>query len=122
MYCIKCGKELSGTQVFCEECQAVMEQYPVPPETVLQLPVRPVDTVPKKSTGKKKAKKKNVDPEEQLKQAKKLIRRLIILVIALFVTLGVTTAALILRSLEKEPPAEDLTGKNYSTYGTHNYE
>ena len=120
MYCIKCGKELSGTQVFCEECLEVMAQYPVPPETVLQLPLRPVETTSKKSGSKKKAKKKPVDPEEQLKQAKKLIRRLIILVIALFVTLGVTVAALVLRSLEKEPPAEDLTGKNYSTYGTNN--
>ena len=37
MSCMKCGKEVSEDQVFCPECLAEMERYPVKPGTpVLQ--------------------------------------------------------------------------------------
>ena len=41
MSCIKCGKEVSGSNVFCNECLAEMEKYPVKPGTPLMLPNRP---------------------------------------------------------------------------------
>ena len=38
MNCLKCGKEIEHDQVFCPECLAQMEQYPVKPGIVVQLP------------------------------------------------------------------------------------
>lgn len=49
MGCIKCGKKLGSSQVFCDECLEKMAQCPVNPGTVVKLPERPAA-----STGKKK--------------------------------------------------------------------
>ena len=44
LYCMKCGKRTGKTQVFCDECLAVMEKYPVKPDVAIQLPKRkPLD-------------------------------------------------------------------------------
>ena len=40
MYCLKCGREVYEDQVFCSDCIAVMEKYPVKPGTVILLPKR----------------------------------------------------------------------------------
>ena len=40
MSCMKCGKEVSEGQVFCEECLTEMERYPVKPGTPVLLPHR----------------------------------------------------------------------------------
>ena len=49
MGCMKCGKELESTQVFCDECLEKMEKSPVKPNAVVVLPTRPT-----KHTAKKK--------------------------------------------------------------------
>ena len=41
MNCMKCGKETDENQIFCEDCLAVMEKYPVKPGVVVQIPVQP---------------------------------------------------------------------------------
>ncbi len=38
MKCMKCGKKYSAEQVFCDDCLAEMEKYPVSPETPIVLP------------------------------------------------------------------------------------
>lgn len=48
MACMKCGKKLGSSQVFCDECLAVMEQNPVNPNTVITLPRRENAPVQKK--------------------------------------------------------------------------
>lgn len=48
MACMKCGKKLGSSQVFCDECLAKMEQTPVPPNTVVVLPRRNPAPVQKK--------------------------------------------------------------------------
>lgn len=48
MGCIKCGKKLGSSQVFCDECLEKMEKSPVKPGTVVKLPDRPAVTVSKK--------------------------------------------------------------------------
>ncbi len=40
MLCMKCGREISESQVFCAECLAEMEQYPIKPGTPVNLPNR----------------------------------------------------------------------------------
>ena len=48
MGCMKCGKKLGASQVFCDECLAKMAQCPVKPGAVVRLPERPAAPVAKK--------------------------------------------------------------------------
>ena len=48
MGCMKCGKKLGKSQVFCDECLIDMEQNPVKPGSVVKLPKRPAPTPVKK--------------------------------------------------------------------------
>ena len=54
MACMKCGKKLGSTQVFCDECLARMEQAPVPPNAVVVLPRRDPAPVQKKKALKRR--------------------------------------------------------------------
>lgn len=74
MTCMKCGKEVSGSNVFCDECLAEMEQYPVNPGTPVLLPNRPKQTVTHKR-GPRRVKK----PEEQISTLKNWITFLCVL-------------------------------------------
>ena len=67
---MKCGKETENGQVFCDSCLEVMEQYPVKPDTVVQLP-------PQRNllTEKKPSKKKELSPKEMLRKQSKLVKR-----------------------------------------------
>lgn len=119
MNCIKCGVELTGTRVFCDQCRAEMEHYPVPPETAVHIPYRPEEASPKKSSSRKKPRKKPATTEEQLRHAKTMVIRLSILVAALALSLIAVTTAFILHARNSHAPQEDLTGKDYGTYGIH---
>ena len=59
MNCIKCGRETRGDDVFCQECLAEMEKYPVQPGTVVLLPRR-------KDSSSRKAPKRHAPPPEEL--------------------------------------------------------
>ena len=48
MSCMKCGRKLGSSQVFCEECLEKMEKSPVNPNTVVTLPQRRSTPVQKK--------------------------------------------------------------------------
>ena len=51
--CTKCGVELKNSGVFCEDCLADMEKYPVNPNVTVRIPYRPAPAPVKKA---KKAK------------------------------------------------------------------
>lgn len=73
MYCLKCGK--TARDVFCDECKANMEKYPVKPDTPVSLPDREAYFAQKKvSQPKRKA-----TAEEQNIQLRKLLKLLLIL-------------------------------------------
>lgn len=77
MNCMKCGKETTQSQVFCDRCLEVMAQYPVDPATAFQLPQRkdlPAD--------KKALRVKELSPKEALRRQRKLTRRLRIALLA----------------------------------------
>lgn len=84
MACMKCGKEVSGEQVFCDACLEDMEKYPVKPGTPVLLPSRPAQAAVHKRAGHRVRK-----PEEQIAGLKKWI-------IWLFVFCGLLMAALAL--------------------------
>ena len=107
MECLKCGKKTKDEQVFCEQCLAGMEAYPVRPDIHIQLPNRPVADTPKKS-GKKR---RSLSPEEQVVYLRRRARRLTVLCAALAAVLCVTAAMLV--HLVIHPESAEL-GKNYT--------
>lgn len=109
MYCMKCGKEIEEKQVFCDSCLEVMKQFPVKPETHIQLPTRFAPDAEKKPAPRKKA----LSMEEQLSRMRKAVQwlsiALAVTVIAL--TLSITLLADTLASQD----AGSAIGQNFST-------
>ena len=107
MNCMKCGKETKNNRVFCEECLAVMDAYPVKPGTPVKLPHR--SQAPKKAVPRKKV----LSPEEQLPRLRKAMAWMGLTILALALALGLTVSML-LNTLNAQE-AQDNLGKNYST-------
>lgn len=109
--CIKCGKELSSTKVFCQECLEDMERHPVPSGTPVVL--RPRGAVIKKNPGKRK-----LSPEEQVPKLKKLVRQLTAVLVVMTIVLGIAIGWLVLEIREPGFIPEETKGQNYSTQPT----
>lgn len=109
--CIKCGKELSTTKAFCEECLEVMERYPIPSGTPIVIHKR--IAVSKKAPGKKK-----LSPEEQVVKLRRQVKRLtaVLIVFIIILAIGVTWLVREIREPGKDPDATK--GQNYSTQPT----
>ena len=88
MACMKCGKDVNEPQVFCDECLAVMERYPVKPGTAIQLPKR-----------QPRAKKivRQTPLTEVVAQQKTTIRRMAWTIAVLFVALCLVSGFLYLK-------------------------
>ena len=72
MNCMKCGREIGEDSVFCQQCLADMDRYPVKPGTAVHIPVRKAPP-PRKNVPKKK----QITPEEQNLRLRKVIRFLL---------------------------------------------
>ena len=107
MHCMKCGKEISDEQVFCKDCLAVMDAYPVAPDTVVHIPHRTPRVAEKKH--------RELSPKEQISQLHRTVRWLILTVTVLTVVL-MLTAAMLLHQLDQVPkPVGNPLGRNYTT-------
>ena len=73
MQCLKCGRNIELEQVFCADCLAEMEKYPVKPGTVVHIPHRPPHSPVKKAVPHRHP---SVSPEEQVKKLKKRVAAL----------------------------------------------
>ena len=104
---MKCDRETENGQIFCAECLADMEKYPVKPGTVVQLPARPKD-VPVKKTGRRP----QLPQEEQIKVLKKRVFVLGVLFALTFSLLVTATGFLIWRMGEED--VKILPGQNYT--------
>ena len=109
MFCLKCGTEINEKAVFCQQCLAEMEKYPVKPDTKFFIPQRKAPSVTKKVTSRKKV----ISPEEKVTRMKKAIQVLSIVLAVSLMTL-VLSVALLLDSMSKET-AEESIGQNYGT-------
>ena len=89
MSCMKCGKEISEDQSFCEECLAEMERYPVKPGTPVLLPQRQPIAPQRKRRSLKRIRK----PEEQLASLRSTVRLLCVILCLLLV---ITTVSILL--------------------------
>ena len=81
MSCMKCGKEVSEGQVFCEECLTEMERYPVKPGTPVLLPHREILAPQRKRRNIRRIRK----PEEQLAALRSTLRLLCVILCLLLV-------------------------------------
>ena len=111
MYCLKCGKDTKGEQVFCNSCLDVMDAYPVKSDTPIQLPKR---NAPQPSSKKSSQRKKAIPAEEQIQNLKATNRRLSLVILCLILALGICASAFAYHL--SNPPAQDTSnsGKNYT--------
>jgi len=110
MNCMKCGREFEESGVFCPECVAEMEKYPVRPGTVVQLPRQNFQPAQKKPPQKKRP---TMSLEEQVKLLRRWARMLAVaLVLCIVLLVGVGYLA-VQQYLNQEEP-EFLPGQNYS--------
>lgn len=112
MHCLKCGKEAAEIQVFCDDCQAVMENYPVKPGTAVHLPRRDVSAQKKKSSPRHQEE----TSAEQILRLRKTVRRLLFIVATLSLLLSATAGMLLHLLLNDD--ASSTIGKNYTTVDT----
>lgn len=109
MYCLKCGKDTQGSQVFCEGCLQSMNAYPVKPGTAIQLPERAAPLPEKKVPRHRRA----LTPREQVLQLRGTVRWLSFAIGVLFAVLCLV-AAMLLHTLTQDPASANL-GRNYSS-------
>ncbi len=111
MNCMKCGREVEESQVFCPSCLQLMDQCPVKPDVVIQLPNRMEEPV-KRPVPRKKAR----TPEEQIARLKRSNRCLALLAALLLVS----TVLLALLSIDffRQLDMQRFLGQNYSTIET----
>ena len=110
MNCMKCGRELNEDGVFCAECLAEMENYPVKPDVVVQLPRRKQNPTVKKPAPRRKT---YHTPEEQVKNLRKLALRLSLALVISVALLVATGYFAVVHLLESDTVV--LPGQNYSS-------
>ena len=106
MNCMKCGRETENDNVFCPDCLLIMEKHPVRPGAVVFLPRR------RESTMNKKASKRHVpNHEEQIKQLRK---RMTILSVLLAICIAII-AIMLKPALHYLMDEHVAIGQNYSS-------
>ena len=108
MHCMKCGRDISDDQVFCNACLELMAQHPVKADVVVQLPQRRAP-VQKKYTSRRRI--RSVD--EQLLRTKRT-NRWLIGIVSLLVLFSIATSAMSLY-LVRQLDAQKSIGQNDST-------
>ena len=109
MNCMKCGREIDEPQVFCPDCLAEMEKYPVKPGTVVQLPYRPTYQTVKKLSQRRK-------PALSLEDQVKYLRRWVwALVMALVLAISLLAGMVYMTWKQQTEKVERLPGQNYSS-------
>ena len=109
MNCIKCGISVQEPQVFCDRCLEDMEKYPVKPNIVVKLPVRP-SAAPVK---KKARRQKGTMQEEQLRHMRFKLRLAHTALIVVLVCFLVVTGMML--KLLSDSDQQYATGQNYGT-------
>ena len=109
--CLKCGKKTEDSAVFCNECLAVMEKYPVKPGTVVHILRRPP-----------RAESKDLDNFDQSAHAELIAHqrgmiRWLTTIIAVLSILLVLAAGILFHDLGKEQNLPAI-GRNYTTSTT----
>lgn len=106
MNCMKCGREIYGENVFCQDCLTEMEKYPVLPDTVVLLPRRRESLIVKKNP-----KRHVLTVDEQIN----LLRKWVLILLFLLIVC-ITAIALMLKPVLHYAMDEHFEiGQNYSS-------
>lgn len=108
MNCMKCGRELSDTQVFCPQCLKQMEQYPVKPGTPVLLPP---SRTGRPSAGKKHPKPEK-KPEEQVQALRSALSWLTVALVVALLAFALCAGLLLHILAQKEQTSK--IGQNYT--------
>ena len=103
MYCMKCGREVEGEEVFCPECLAQMEQEPIAMNASVKIPCQPPYN--------NRPRRPSVHLEEEVKRLERSNERMRIWVVLLATAVFLLTLAIYHKEVVQV--VEDL-GKNYS--------
>ena len=117
MKCMRCGRETTGQQVFCDGCLADMARHPVKPDVAVYLPVRRPAEPQRKQT---RHRKKDLTAEELVPILRSRIWILSAAVVILTLMLGAAAAGV---WFANNPNTEDNIpniGQNYQTVENNN--
>ena len=106
MYCLKCGCETKGSNVFCDECLEDMKTCPVKGDIAILIPERAMPEPEKKQ-------KKQRSIASQVRTLKVLLR-IMFLTTLLLVAIVCVLSHFLLQEL-KTPDLPPSLGTNYST-------
>ena len=109
MNCLKCGREVTDPQVFCDGCLDVMARYPVKAGVAVHLPSRSLN--PNYAPA---AKKRPPSAEELLAKVRRDNKRLRRWVVLLSVAIVLGAIAVI--AYKFRAPLIENIGRNYTTY------
>ena len=84
MHCMKCGRNVEGSHVFCSYCMAEMEQYPIKPGTVVRLPQHYSTPLDKKRQQKNRPFRKNADQITMLRNRTRWLTAALIVTLLCF--------------------------------------
>ena len=98
MYCLKCGREIDGQQVYCSGCLEIMDRYPIKPGTPVQLPKKKTIITPKKQN-----RRSTPSLEDQLRR----MRRMVTVLIFLLLSVSLVASYFIYQYLQPEPVDEE---------------
>lgn len=114
MECLKCGKDTTGEQIFCDKCQENMDAYPIKPGTVVTLPAKKIAMDTKKPVYRRRP----LTSDEQIAVLHKQLRRSRIYGFILTVLLLAASGLLVYEIMN---PGGPIIGQNYTidtTMGT----
>ena len=114
MTCLKCGRDTADDHVFCQECLAVMDRYPVKPGTPVHLP-HPAEPAPVK-----KSRKRVLSPDEQIFHLRRQVRRLMLGLSIVTVLLALCAGLLAYKMLQQQMQPVSNYGRNYTIDTSHN--
>lgn len=107
--CMRCGKKTEDKNVFCPECLAEMENYPVKPGAVIHIPTR------RAPEPNKPRKKKEKTLEEQLVVMRQAVRVMTACVLGLMGALILTGVMLFYALFQPQDAPDPPMTRNYST-------
>lgn len=107
MQCMKCGKPMGEPGVFCAECRAVMDRYPVKLKTKVVIPG------PKTYKRANRPIRRQRSLEDIVLAQKQTIRRLLRVIALLSVLLALSLGVIAWRLYQEQKMAP--LGSNYST-------
>lgn len=107
MLCLKCGRQTNDEQLFCSQCRALMEAYPVRQDARVQLPNRRSVAEEKKAARRRRV----ISAEERIVILRSRQRRMLAVILVLALLLC-ATGFMLVRGMFQTGEVE--WGKNYT--------